>query len=277
MKNKNNKIGVLISVYFITFLFIGTAYSFLNENLELKGKVGFSPDSLKDYSYSYILKSSWNDGTFYYYYFTPTITYKGKDNINSWEANINVPVGTEVTGCYEASECIVINDILKIKNATWNGTLIPNESFTFGFQIKTKNNNYIFSIENVNFYKEDIVIENPDMEIEKIDGFETILKLENSWGNTSQYTLNITNNSNIKLKSWKIELAINKNTKVASLWGANYVSKDNLLLSGLSWNSTIDIGSSISNIGFQLKNTSDLTISSFIGVTSDNKTVEINI
>lgn len=277
MKNKNNNIGVLISIYFITFLSIGIAYSFLNENLQFKGKVGFSENSIYNFSYSYILQDNWNDGTYYYYYFIPTITYLGNEIINSWQANIKVPNDTEITGCFESSECTVNNNILRIKNATWNGTLTKNQSFTFGFQIKTKTNNYNFSLISVNFYKETI-IDKPIEEIEKIDGFNVNFDYQNGWDNISSYTLSITNNSNIKLNSWKLEIEVNENTEIMSIWGSNYILKDNLLvLTGLSWDEVIDIGSTISNIGFQISNVPELKIKSFTGITSDNKLVEINI
>lgn len=276
MKNKNNKIGILIIIYFVIFLFIGMAYSFLNENLNLKGKVGFSNNSIYNFSYSYILQDSWNDGTYYYYYFVPTVTYLGNDNINSWQANIRVPYDIEITGCFEASECTVTNNILKITNASWNGILTNNSSFHFGFQMKTKTSNYELLIVAINFYKGDIVVNPPTTD--KVDGFDIKFELQNSWDNTSSYNLKITNNSTVKLTSWKLEVNVNENTTIDSIWNANYVLKDNILvLSGLEWNSTIDINSNISGIGLQLKNASQLTIKSFTGITSDNKLVEINV
>lgn len=272
MKNKNNKIGVLVSIYFITFLFIGIAYSFLSENLELRGTVGFSEKY--NYSYNYILQDSWNDGTYYYYYFIPTITYYGNDSVKSWKVNIKVPNNTEVIGCFEASECIITNDNLGIKNATWNGTMTNSSSATFGFQIKTTVPDYQLLITSVEFYTD--IITNTNI-TEKVLGFNASLNLESYYENVSIYSLSITNNSKVNLKSWRVEIEVNStSSRMKNNWGSNYVLKNKLLvLTGLSWNSTINIGQTIDNIGFQISNVSGLKIKSFTGITTDNKEVEM--
>jgi len=161
---KKDNIFILIALYFICFIFIGSAYSFFSEQLELKGKSGFSEDALKQYNGDYRLYNKWEENGYYFYNYGINITYTGEDQVTGWQINIAVPMTTEVTGCFDATECTVTNTLLKIDNAYWNGGMSNNTIISTSFIIKTTDNNYELNILSVNFYKNGELVNpsNPD-------------------------------------------------------------------------------------------------------------------
>lgn len=288
-KNKNNDIFILIIIYFICFIFISSAYSFFSEQLELKGQAGFSNQEDKDYEYDYLIQNSWESGGYYYYHYNVNVTYKGSDNIVGWQINIDVPISTEINGCYNANECIVNNNILRITNGSWNGELTNNSVVSISFIIKTTEKNYVVIISSINFYKNEETTD-PSTEIDddsqtnnSIEGNVLAnLNIQNSWGNTTQYELELVNNSNINLSSWEVRCQVPEGAKISNIWGGNYILKDNILiLSGLSWNQSLLIGNTNKNLGFQLETIESapvkLKIISLTGVTENQEDVVFEV
>lgn len=290
-KRKGNPILILISVYFITFLFISIAYSFFNENLELKGKASIATTD-KDYKSIVITDNTWNDSSFNHYQFTPTITYLGDKTYTAWQVNIKIPEGTQVTGCYNASECTIVGNILKVKNASWNGMISKNQNtFSFSFQMKTIIPNYNFEIDSVNFINPDEPdVPDPDQpggndgenSNDKIDNFKVNILRENYWGNTTQYSISVDNNSDISLSSWTLIINVPPGSKIGNCWGASYILKENtIVLSGPSWSLGLNAKSSITGIGLQLTTSSlapaKISIKSLSGITNNYENVEMNV
>lgn len=310
-KNKNNgNMAKLISIYFICFLFISIAYSFLSTKLELTGKAGFSEDAIRQFKYDYDLTSSWKQGNFYYYNFTVNFTYLGFNNINGWQVNISVPTNTEVTGCFDSGGCTIEDSILRIINATWNGSVnYENQTFSTSFIIKTTKRNYELSVLSVNFYENGEITNpvvpdpdpvdppvdpdnpdpvdppvDPDVPVvpDKIKGIVPNLSTKNYWGNITQMDLVIKNNSEIDLISWELKYTVPVGSTIANIWGANYViTDDTLTLSGVSWTSEIVAGGQSGNAGLQLKTSTPapavVTLQSFTGVNADLEDVEMEI
>ena len=296
-KNKNNdNIVKLVIVYFVCFLFISIAYSFLNEKLELRGKAGFSQDTIRQFSYDYVLTGSWRQGKQYYYQYTVNFKYLGFDNINGWQANINVPIDTQVTGCFDSGGCTVSDSVLRVINASWNGTVnYQNQTFSTSFIMKTSNRKYQLSVLSVNFYENGEITNpvdpdpvdpdpvDPDpVTPSKIKNITPTLAVSNYWGKTTQFDLSIKNESDTSLSSWVLKYSIPAGSKVTNIWGAQYIIADNVLtLSDVSWTSEVNAGASISGIGFQFQTTNPapatLTLTSFTGVNANQEDVEMEI
>lgn len=296
-KNKNNdNIAKLVIVYFVCFLFISIAYSFLNEKLELRGKAGFSENTIRQFSYDYVLTGSWKQGKQYYYQFTVNFKYLGFDNINGWQANINVPIDTQITGCFDSGGCTVTDSVLRIINSNWNGTVnYQNQTFSTSFIMKTSTRGYQLSVLSVNFYEDGEITnpvdpedpedpEDPDPPVppSKIQNITPTLAAGNYWGKTTQFNLSIKNESEIDLSSWELKYSIPAGSKITNIWGAEYIIANNVLtLSGVSWTSEVNAGASISGIGFQFQTTTPapatLTLTSFTGVNGDQQDVEMEI
>lgn len=287
-KNKENgNIVILITIYFICFIFISTTYSFFSEQLELNGTVGFSIDQDKQYEEDHLLQNSWQQGNYYYYQYNLNVKYTGNKIISSWAINVNIPLSTEVTGCYNASECIINDTTMRITNASWNGNMTNNTIVSPSFIIKTTDNNYQLKILSVIFYTKDDIIDTDDPinsgENEStISGITANLKTNNYWGNITQFELEIKNESDVTLSSWELRYQIPTGAKITNIWGGNYVIKDNILiLTGIEWSKNIPAGSTNNNVGFQVETTSQaptkLNLISFKGTNSNQENVEIKI
>lgn len=291
-KNKNNgNIIILIIIYFVCFIFIGTAYSFFSEQLELKGTAGISINQDEKYELDYILQGRWESEGYYFYNYNVNIKYIGNDIINNWQLNILVPSITEVNGCYNASECILNDTTLKITNASWNGNMTNGTIVTPSFIIKTTDSNYVLEILSINFNKENQTEENLsdsgeiDDENEKLIEFKNDiianLKEINSWGTTTQFELEIVNNSDITLTSWELKYEVPSESKMTNIWGGNYILKENILIiTGSEWNKTVEANTTNSSVGFQIEIPTvpaKLKLISFKGKNSNQEEVEIEI
>lgn len=288
-KNKNNgNIIILIIIYFVCFIFIGTAYSFFSEQLELKGTAGISINQDEEYELDYILQGRWESDGYYFYHYNVNIEYTGNDIINNWQLNILVPSITEVNGCYNASECILNDTTLKITNASWNGNMTNGTVVTPSFIIKTTDSNYVLGILSINFNKENQTEENPSggesdnkKPIESQSNITATLNEKNSWETTTQFELEIINNSDITLTSWELKYEIPSGSKITNIWGGNYILKENILIiTGSEWNKTVEANTTNSSVGFQIETPTvpaNLKLISFKGTNSNQEEVEIEI
>lgn len=288
-KNKNNgNIIILIIIYFVCFIFIGTAYSFFCEQLELKGTAGISINQDEEYEADYILQGSWESEGYYFYHYNVNIEYTGNDIINNWQLNILVPSITEVNDCYNASECILNDTTLKITNTSWNGNMTNGTIVTSSFIIKTTDSNYVLEILSINFNKENQTEENPSggesdnkKPIESQSNITATLNEKNSWETTTQFELEIINNSDITLTSWELKYEIPSGSKITNIWGGNYILKENILIiTGSEWNKTVEANTTNSSVGFQIETPTvpaNLKLISFKGTNSNQEEVEIEI
>lgn len=299
-ENKVSFIG-LVLIYFIVLFSISVAYSLLNVKLNIESSATINAGK---FSYTYVEDSSWNNGDFYYYQFTPTITYLGNESITGWQINIYVPSDTEVTGCYNASSCEVVGNVLRIRNASYNGVMTSGSTASPGFQLKMTDPSYEFVIISTNFYVNGgTVVDpvdppgptepdnpeptdpdepiNPD-EPKILTGVTAAFTAQSGWGNITSYTLDIKNKSETNLTSWRIEIEWPEGSEVANLWNANYVmSGTTLILTGPDWSTGLNVGATV-NAGMQVIIPNSVPpysnhIVSFTGVTENNEDVVIKI
>lgn len=273
---KKDNIFILIVLYFICFIFIGSAYSFFSEKLSLNGKMGFSEDVLKQYNGDYILYNKWEENGYYFYNYGINITYTGEDVVTGWQINIDVPMMTEVTGCFDATECTVTNTLLKIDNAYWNGAMSNNTIISTSFIIKTTVDNYELNILSVNFYKNGVIInpsnpdspgndnpgtdnpdepnlDNPSNPGNTVSGIKATLNVTNSFATETQFALEIANNTDINVIGWEIHYKVPLGTKMSDCWGAEYIIKeDSMILTSISWSQNIPAGSTNTSVGFRI-------------------------
>lgn len=295
---KKDNIFILIALYFICFIFIGSAYSFFSEKLELNGTVGFSEDVLKQYNGDYILYNKWEENGYYFYNYGVNITYTGEDIVTGWLINIGVPITTEVIGCFDATECTVTDTILRIDNAYWNGGMSNNSIISTSFIIKTTDPAYELNILSVNFYRNGEIInpsnpepdnpsnpepDNPSEPGNTVSGITATLNVTNSFATETQYSLTFANNTDINITSWKLQYKVPIGTTMSDCWGAEYIIQDDILiLSSVSWSQNISAGGTNASVGFRI-NTPNITapvsidLISFQAVNSYRELMEIEV
>lgn len=277
-RNKNN-LMILIIVYFLILSTISIAYSFLSEQLVIEGKSSFNSTSNNEYDFKYNITNEWIENDLSNYIIDSVITYKGNDSIVGWKINIWIPTNTEVMGCYNASECIIKDNTLTIINASYNGIInANNNTVLIKTYLRTKISNYEVRVLGIEFIKEDSILPNP--EIETITGVNTSINLVSDWGNKKYYTIDIANNYNKNILSFKITILIPDDAIISSIWGVEYIHKDNnLILSGPSWNIGININSSIQgNIMYDTASSiNKFEILYFEATLDDGKQVEIKL
>lgn len=95
--------------------------------------------TLDELNVDFTISSSWGQ---YMYQYSVKVTNKTGERINYWELDITLPDGTNyVSGWSAIFE--VENNILIIKNESYNGRLNNNSSTTFGLQLSTNIENFI--------------------------------------------------------------------------------------------------------------------------------------
>lgn len=283
LKKNKQKITFIVILYFIILSLISIAYSFLNENLEIRGQVSFSNTVASEYTYKYSFESIWPINNMYTYTIDSVITYTGNKNVVGWALNIWVPLNTEVFGCYNASSCVVDNNILRIVNASYNGNLnINNTSVAIRTQVTIPFINYEVKLISVNFITDDLIVTpNPPDSGITIYGVNTTINLVSDWDTRKHYVIDIVNNSETDLSSFEIKIQLPNDATINSIWGVEYVYADNILtLTGPSYSPSIAINSSIqANIMYDSTSLKEnkLDIISFTGIIPDGKKVDIAI
>lgn len=278
-KNKYN-ITFMIVIYIMILLFITVAYSFFNDILRIKGESSLGSTVAKDYNYQYSFESSWQVDNMYIHTIDSTLTYTGNENVTGWIINLWVPTNTEVTGCFNASSCIVDRNTLRITNESYNGTLnINNPTVVIRTQIKIESSTYDLKLLSVNFIKNGtIVIPNPPDET-LLDNISNSINLVSDWDTKKYYTIDITNNSNIDLTDFEMKVKIPDDATISSIWGVDYINVDGTLtLTSPSHNKGLKKGSSLqANIMYDSLTLKEnkMEIISFIGTTSEGKNVNI--
>lgn len=279
---KKNKLNItfMIVIYIMILLFISVAYSFFNDSLSIRGKVSFGSTVASDYNYQYSFESSWPVDNMYIHTIDSTLSYTGNENVTGWVLNLWVPSNTEVTGCFNASSCIVNNNTLRITNAPYNGNLnINNPTVVIRTQIKIESSTYDLKLLSVNFIKDNtIVIPNPPDE-EYIDNINTTVTLVSDWDTKKYYTIDITNNSAIDLMDFEMKLKIPDDGVISSIWGVDYINVDSTLtVTSPSHNKELKVGSTIqANIMYDSLTLKEnkMEIISFVGTTAEGKNVNI--
>lgn len=299
-KNKLNKFVIIGIIYFITLLTISTAYSFFNTDLSIHATTKIANDN--NFNADYILEAKWQNGGAgqTYYHYSTTIKYEGTIPTIGWRYYIKIPYDTEVVGCYNADSCTIEGEILTIKNAQYNSTLSPqNQSVSFGFQIKTTEDNYQYKSMGAKFItnqyenidSSNITTENKNqedsyqnMDAHKVSYINTSLNIGNGWNMTSAYTINVSNTSlDISIPYWSIDVFYPVGSTISSIWGGEYEYDETtgkLTLHGPGWNSTLSPNSN-NQITLYIEtpypNPYIPTVGVFTGITSTGEKIESDI
>ncbi len=243
-KRKKNNFTYMIALYIIMLVTISTAYSFLNTDLSLKGKAGFSKSASYNYSYKYVLDNKWGN---YTYQISSTITYLGQNDITSWKAYVYVPVASIVNGCYNALSCTINGNIMTVTSPTnYNHNLSTNSTLVFSFQLTTNTPTYFeeYRIIGMSFYSGAITDDpNPDT---SLDFVSNTLSITGGWNKVTTYKYVVTNNSSTKsLAKWSIDITFPKNSTVTAFWGGTYTYDKKtgiIIVSNPSWPLTLAPG-----------------------------------
>ena len=98
MHKKNIKKTFLIFVIFLFAISIG--YSSLYEKISLNATASLKTNRANnDYNLEYKL-TSWNSGKYEYQFNPISLTYTGKENVNTWEIIIEVPDDSAISACW---------------------------------------------------------------------------------------------------------------------------------------------------------------------------------
>lgn len=252
MHKKNIKKTFLIFVIFLFAISIG--YSALYEKISLNATASLKTNRANnDYNLEYKL-TSWNSGKYEYQFNPISLTYTGKENVNTWEIIIEVPDDSTISACWNV-KCIMQNGKLIIRNERSNATIKPNTTLTnFGFQISTAMANYELNVEDVNFYtpsnpnpNEQIITDNIGVEYSNRGGWQSGEKY------VSQIYIDIKNNTNVDFSYWELIIKRLPNSSIKSLWGASFVEKDDtIIITGENGNNSF-YSSNSKSIGMQIE------------------------
>jgi|GEM_PF-3456272 len=220
-KRKKNNFTYMIALYIIMLVTISTAYSFLNTDLSLKGKTGFSKSASYNYSYKYTLDSKW--GT-YSYQISSTVTYLGQEDITSWKAYVYVPVASIVNGCYNALSCSINGNVMTVTSPTnYNHNLSTNSTLVFSFQLTTNSSTYFeeYRIIGMNFFSGSI-IEDPNPPA-NLDFVSHELSITGGAAKATNYKYVVTNNSsNLSLSNWEVKMTYPAGSRIYNFSGGTY-------------------------------------------------------
>lgn len=252
MHKKNIKKTFLIFVIFLFAISIG--YSALYEKISLNATASLKTNRANnDYNLEYKL-TSWNSGKYEYQFNPISLTYTGKENVNTWEIIIEVPDDSTISACWNV-KCIMRNGKLIIRNERSNATIKPNTTLTnFGFQISTAMANYELNVEDINFYtpsnpnpNEQIITDNISVEYSNRGGWQSGEKY------VSQIYIDIKNNTNVDFSYWELIIKRPPNSSIKSLWGASFVEKDDtIIITGENGNNSF-YSSNSKSIGMQIE------------------------
>lgn len=294
-KNKPNKFVIIGSLYFIILLTISVAYSFFNTDLSIKATTGIASE---EYDADYILVAKWDNGSQgpYFYQYTVNFKYSNTEPTIGWKYYIKVPYDTEVIGCYNAESCVVEGEVLTITNDTSNRVLSPdNQTASFGFQIKTNEENYDFQTIGAYFITDttnnfdssdetDETTDNSSNTAQLVDYIIPTLSITGGWGNTTTYLLSVSNTStSTTINYWSARLKFPIGSEISSLWGGEYEYNSDtgeLTLHAPAWSPTLP-PSSITEVNIYMttpeQNPYTPTIVGFNSITIDQVNIKANI
>lgn len=273
MEKQKVRVGFIILI--LSFLFMSVGYSVLQESFSINGTVnlksGDTPGEEEEIAYELeVSLSKWQAGRYEYQYNPFTLTYQGTENTTSWNIVFDIPDDATISSCWNV-QCVLKDGYLTIHSNSNNSILTPNQTLTnFGFQFSTTMDNYELNTKKVNFYTP--TRPNP-LEITITDGLNVTHTKGNGWNDggmyVSQFTLTISNDSEIDLTSWQIEIdKPSIESSIVNFWGCEFVETDDkFIIFGNSETRTIASGSS-RNMGLQIKLPtvdSDLEILTFFG------------
>lgn len=255
-KRKKSIDKILIIVVIFLLLSFGTAYSYMSQRLDVNGNAnigGNIPDVLQgticDNVEVIMDKTSYVSGDKNYYTTNFTIKNVGETPIYYWHVAFRVPNDAEIIPTSAESE-LGENAYLLVTGVDYNTYISAGSSISFTIVVGTKVEYEVKKPQVYNCtYKQGTgdASNDVDLKVDLIDG--------GGWGNTKQYTVRVTNNSEVNIKTWNLQLKMPANSTINSLWNGDYVFKDNVLeVVNKEYNGSLAVSAS-TDFGMQVSNT----------------------
>lgn len=211
-----------------------------------------------DYSVSYNVTNSWGDTDVV----NITLTNTGETPIENWMLYFE-PNG-EITSMWDVQTALTSNNVTYFKNASYNSTIAPNASVTFSY--------FVDNCESI-----------PDSytlcqkRVEKSEGYNVEVVVDDSWGDGFNGTIIITNSTDKPIEDWELVFDTNFTiTKITSSWSGTMTALEpySYMLKG-SYTSVIKPNSSV-RLGFSgVKNGTPAIINSMLTeVVADEELIE---
>ena len=211
-----------------------------------------------DYSVSYNVTNSWGDTDVV----NITLTNTGETPIENWMLYFE-PNG-EITSMWDVQTALTSNNVTYFKNAGYNSTIAPNASVTFSY-----------FVDNCESIPESYTL--CQKRVEKSEGYNVEVVVDDSWGDGFNGTIIITNSTNKPIEDWELVFDTNFTiTKITSSWSGTMTALEpySYMLKG-SYTSVIKPNSSV-RLGFSgVKNGTPAIINSMLTeVVADEELIE---
>lgn len=235
----------------LTFLFlgslvlIGTGYSLLSQDLQIKGKTTIAQQTTEEekIKFTYVT-NKWGVDPYTIQY-DVTLENISDETFSNWTFYVPVPEGTEVLAAWNVIATIE-NGKLVLKNESYNANIGIDAKLTFGIQLSTFDSN--LELENPFFESENEENSIQTMSLDVSD-LSAEYKKTQSWqddlGYHNTYETTIKNNGST-VSDWRLEVEKNEGISLENAWNANYVEQeDQFVFTNVAHNGTIDTNGSV--------------------------------
>ena len=185
-----------------------------------------------DYSVSYNVTNAWGNTE----KVSITLTNTGENPIENWMLYFD-PNG-EVTSMWDVTTASTANNVTYFKNAGYNSTIVPNDSVTFSY-----------FVDNCEAVPDSYTL--CQKRVEKSEGYNVEVVVDNSWGEGFNGTIIITNSTDKPITDWELVFDTNFTiTEITSSWSGTMTALEpySYMLKG-SYTSLIEPNSSV-KLGF---------------------------
>lgn len=250
MNKKNTFFGnyiYLIGAVLLIGILMGTGYSYFKQALGFSGVASIGDSTSSETICGVLITKTYTfwtrgDSTIYNYSFK--MTNQQDEPLYFWTAYFNIPDDATVTA--SGATVKIENGKAYLNSLSYNSFLDAGASVEFTATITTETE---FTMENITVSNCDIK-EEPEENTNVVANFGT----GSRWGNyTYQFQITVSNEGTSDIRGWRIEVEVPSDTRILSLWNANYVLKDTTLtLTNLAYNGAIAVGRNTS-FGIQMQ------------------------
>ncbi len=259
MKRKNLKrngrklLAFLMAVFLVLPVFaemgVNTAHAAETMTKEASGNASASDSTERTYESGmlrirYMVKNQWTG----HQTVEITVENTGSANVTDW--SLSMENTGNITGLWNAAMDSRNEEEYIIKSKTYNNTILPGEIICFGYTLSGEN---LRIPENIKLY---------EAKKEVSEGCRVEYRKNGDWGTGFQGEITIVNESGKPVEGWSLN--IRGNFTVENCWNCVMTVEEDgsYTLAHISWNNTIEVGSSYI-IGFVgTKNDEEMVISS---------------
>lgn len=191
--------------------------------LFLASFLGCSLQAEEPLQVSYTLYSQWEEG----YSGQITLTNQSETIVTAWRVSFDLPQENSISTLWNGN--YIINGISSgeitnqhvVNNTTWNGTLHPHQSTTFGFLVSGPSANAL--VTNISGVGNPASI---PLVLSQFD-LNPTYTIDSSWPTGYQTTVNIHNNTNTPTSSWAASFKLPLGQNITDLWNGVISSTSN--------------------------------------------------